>query len=163
MLGSIVDIQSSTAENRRGKRRQAGVFLRPDYAASSERPQFRMLAVRNAPELRSQHDAAPPVQLQITISRRASCCCSNAIAEIDIGKNFKMYLLRQFCSNRVEFCTINLHRRHRRKKMMDQNFEIPILWFLIFFWNFQKGAARSLYGRSITMVGLYGPIWSRPN
>ena len=28
--------------------------------------------------------------------------------------NFKMYLLRQFCSNRLDFFTI--HRRHRRKK-----------------------------------------------
>jgi len=42
-----------------------------------------------------------------------------------IGAEFKMYLLRQFCSNRVEFFTI--HRRHRRKKMMDHNFEIRIL------------------------------------
>jgi len=37
--------------------------------------------------------------------------------------------------------------------MMDQNFEIQILWFLRIFWNFQKGIARSLcanlvhYGR----------------
>jgi len=35
--------------------------------------------------------------------RRASCCCSSAIAGIAIGANFKIYLLRQFCSNRVEF------------------------------------------------------------
>ena len=57
-----------------------------------------------------------------------------------------MYLLRQLCSNRVELFTV--HRRHRRKKMMDQNFEIRILWFLRIFWNFQKGVARSLCGRS---------------
>jgi len=50
--------------------------------------------------------------------------------------NFKMYLLRQFCLNWVEFFTI--HRRHRRKKMMDQNFEIQILWFLRFFFKFSK-------------------------
>jgi len=69
--------------------------------------------------------------------------------------NFKLYLLHQFCSNWVEiFFTI--HRRHRRKKMMDQNLEIRILWFLRIFWNFQKGVARSLCGRS-------GPLWSRPN
>jgi len=50
-----------------------------------------------------------------------------------------------------------IHRRHRRKKMVDQNFEIRILWFLrIFFWNFQEGVARSLCGRS-------GPLWSPPN
>jgi len=38
--------------------------------------------------------------------------CS-AITGIAIGANFKIYLLRQFCSNGVEFFTI--HRRHRRK------------------------------------------------
>ena len=39
----------------------------------------------------------------IRISRRASCCCSSAIAGISIGANFKIYLLHQFCSNRVHF------------------------------------------------------------
>ena len=34
-----------------------------------------------------------------------------------------------------------IHRRHRRKKMMDQNFEIQILRFLRFF-NYQKGVAQ---------------------
>ena len=71
-----------------------------------------------------------------------------------IGADFKMYLLRQFCSNRVEIFTI--HRRHRRKQMMDQNFEIRIVIFGNFFLNFQKGVARSLCGRS-------GPLWSRLN
>jgi len=36
------------------------------------RPQFRMPAVWNAPELRSQHDAALPVQLQYPGERRAA-------------------------------------------------------------------------------------------
>ena len=61
----------------------------------------------------------------IAISRRASCCCSNAIAGIAIGANFKMYLLRQFCSNRVEIF-YNTHET-QTQKMMDQNFEIRIL------------------------------------
>ena len=39
----------------------------------------------------------------IKISRRPSCCCSSAIAGIAIGANFRIHLLRQFCSNRVEF------------------------------------------------------------
>jgi len=53
--------------------------------------------VANAPELWSQHAAR-----SIRISRRASCCCSSAFAGIAIGVNFKMYLLRQFCLNRVD-------------------------------------------------------------
>jgi len=64
------------------------------------------------------------------ISRRASCCCSSAIAGIAIGTNFKICLLHRFCSNRVKFFTIL--RRHRHKKMMDQNFQIRILRFLTF-------------------------------
>jgi len=36
-------------------------------------------------------------------SRQASCCCSSANAGIAIRANFKIYLLRQFCSNRVAF------------------------------------------------------------
>jgi len=73
----------------------------------------------------------------IIISRRASCCCSSATAGIAIGANFKIYLLRQFCSNRVQiFFTI--HRRHRRKKMMDQNFEIRIVISENFFLKFSK-------------------------
>ena len=52
--------------------------------------------VPNAPELRSQHAGT------IRISCQASCCCSSAIAGIAIGANFKIYLLRQFYSNRVE-------------------------------------------------------------
>ena len=44
------------------------------------------------------------------------------------------------------------HTRDTDAKMMDQNFEIRILWFLRIFWNFQKGVARSLCGRS-------GSLW----
>jgi len=39
----------------------------------------------------------------IRISHRASCCCCSATAGIAIGANFKIYLFRQFCSNRVQF------------------------------------------------------------
>ena len=40
--------------------------------------------------------------------------CSVHTCAMTIGADFKIYLLRQFCSNRVDFFTI--HRRHRRKK-----------------------------------------------
>ena len=47
-----------------------------------------------------------------------------------------MYLLRQFCSNRVDFFTI--HRRHRRKKWWTR-----ILKFeLCDFWDFLKFSTR---------------------
>jgi len=42
-----------------------------------------------------------------------------------IGADFKMYLLRQFCSNRVEFFL--QYTGDTDAKMMDQNFEIRIL------------------------------------
>ena len=48
----------------------------------------------------------------IRISRRASCCCCSAIAGIAIGANFKIYFLRQFCSNRVQFLA-NVNSRSR--------------------------------------------------
>ena len=71
-----------------------------------------------------------------------------------IGADFKMYLLCQFCSNWVEFFYNT--QETQTQQMMDHNFEIRILWFLRIFWNFQKGVARSLCGRS-------GPLWSRPH
>jgi len=84
----------------RSKTKQAGRFLRPDCARSSECARASIAARRRAAG-------------SITIFRRASCCCSSAIAGIAIGANFKTYLLRQFCWNRVEFFTI--HRRQRRR------------------------------------------------
>jgi len=77
------------------------------HACSSECPQASIAARRRAAG-------------SITISRRVSCCCSNAIAGIAIGANFKMYLLRQFCSNRVEFFYNT--QETQKQKMIDQNF-----------------------------------------
>ena len=71
------------------------------------------------PELRSLHAAG-----SVRISRRAACCCSSAIAGIAMGANFKMYLLHQFCSNRVQFF---YNAQETDAKMMNQNFEIQIL------------------------------------
>jgi len=112
--------------------RQAGWFLRPDCTPSSERQQFRSLHAGAARRLLLHAGATPHFQRAHTIRSEGAAGMAN----------FKIYLLRQFCSNRVNFFTI--HRRHRCKKMMDQNFEIRFLWFL----NFQKGVARSLWGRS---------------
>jgi len=64
---------------------------------------------------------------------------------------FKMYLLRQFCSNRVEFFYNT--QETQTQKMMDKNFEIRILSFLRIFGNFQKGPSAAYldhYGRSQT-------------
>ena len=66
----------------------------------------------------------------------------------------KIYLVPQFCSNRVEFFYNT--QETQTQKMMHQNFEIRILWFFRIFLNLQKGVARSLCGRS-------GPLWSWPN
>ena len=96
--------------------------------------------VWNAPELRLL-DAA----CSIRICRRVSRCCSSAIAGIAIGANFKIYLLRRFCSNGVKFFL--QYRRHRRKKWWTR-----ILNFVIFE-NFLKFSKRRC------TVPL-GPIWT---
>jgi len=51
------------------------------------------------------------------------CCVHTCV--IAIGADFKMYLLRQFCSNRVEIFL--QYTGYTDAKMMDQNFEIRIL------------------------------------
>jgi len=57
----------------------------------------------------------------------------------------------QFCSNRVDFLQ---YIGDRRKKMMDQNFEIRILWYLRIFWfEIFKKASR---GPSAADVDHYG-------
>ena len=104
--------------------REAGGFLRPDCAPSSECTRASIAARRRAAG-------------SITISRRASCCCSSAIAGIGIVANFKMYLLRQFCWNRVKIF-LQYTGDTDAKKMIDQNFEILILWFLRIFLKFSK-------------------------
>jgi len=92
------------------------------------RPQFRTPPVPNARSSecpRASIAARRRAAGSIRISRRASCCCSSAIAGIAIAANFKIYLLRQFCSNRVQFFYNT--QETRTQKMMDQNFEIRIL------------------------------------
>ena len=70
------------------------------------RPQFRMPAVRNAPELRSQQDAAPPVQLQYPGSRAvATFEATEAAASVVFRTvaSVKAILLRPFLANVSEF------------------------------------------------------------
>jgi len=89
-------------------------------------------------------------------SRRASSIgrgCRVHTCVMALGADFKMYLLRQFCSNRVDFLqyTGDTNSKNDGPEFWNSNsviFEI--------FWNFQKGVARSLCRRS-------GPLWSRPN
>jgi len=71
-----------------------------------------------------------------------------------IGADFKMYLLRQFCLNRVEFFlqyTGDTYAKNDGPEFGNSNSVI----FEIFL-KFSKGVAQSLCGRS-------GPLWSRPN
>jgi len=84
----------------------------------------------------------------IRISRRASCCCSSATAGIAIGPNFKIYLLRQFCSNGVYFFTI--HKRHRHKKWWTRILKLKFCDFWVFFEIFKK-ASRGDYRVSYTL------------
>jgi len=79
---------------------QAGWFLWPDCTPSSERQQFRIPPVRNA--------------RRALIAARW-CCCKMVLHSASSDRtpfdrrgvagmaNFKIYLLRQFCSNGVDF------------------------------------------------------------
>ena len=113
--------------------KQAGWFSRPDCDPSSECPRASIAVRRRAAG-------------SIRISRRASCCCSSAIAGIAIGANFTIYLLRQFCSNRVHFLQ---YTGDTDAKMMDQNFEIRI----VIFENYLKFSKRR---RAVPLQ----PIWT---
>jgi len=117
------------------------------------RPQFWTPPVPNAPSSqcpRASIAACCRGAGSIRISRRASCCCSSAIAGIAIGANFKMYLLRQFCSNRVKFFTI--HRRHRCKKWLTRILKFEFCDFWEFFEIFKK----VLRGPSVADLDHYG-------
>ena len=115
-------------------------------------PKFRMTPVRNTPEFRSLHATTLPVQSEYPAKRRAAAAVP--LPESPQGQTSKSISSVSFV--RIESNFFTIQRRHKRKKMMDQNFEIRTMWFLRIFWNFQKGIAWSLYGRS-------GPLWSRPN
>jgi len=100
------------------RQKQAGWFFTARW-----RPLFRTPPSSECP--RASIAARRCAAGSIRISRRASCCCSSAITGIAIGVNFKIYSLRQFCSNRVEF--LHNTQETQAQKMMDQNFEIRIM------------------------------------
>ena len=83
------------------------LVLRPDCASSSECPQFGMPPSfdRCAPPRRRFNQNIPP---SVVLLQQRHCRNRHR------GK-FKIYLLRQFCSNRVKFF-FTIHRRRRRKK-----------------------------------------------
>ena len=85
------------------------------------RPQFRTPPASNAP-------SSECPRASIAARRRAAGSIRISIAGIAIGENFKICLLHQFCSNRVDFFTI--HRRHRRKKWWTRilKFEFCDFW-----------------------------------
>ena len=122
-------------------RQQACWFLRPDCAPSSERPQFRMPPVRKRGMMRTQqfwirtsvvdcHGTPPVLALHATIGGMLlewqTSKCISSVSFVRIKSNF-----------------FTIHRR-QTQKMMDQNFEIWILWFLRISWNFQRRRAVSL-------------------
>jgi len=116
------------------------------------RPKFQMPPVRNAPEFRSLHAAAPPVQSEYPAKRRAAAAVP--LPESPQGQTSKSISSVSFV--RIESNFFYNTQDTQMQKMMNQNFEIQILWLLRIFWNFQKGVAQSLCGRS-------GPLWLRPN
>ena len=73
------------------------------------------------------------------------CTCVMAI-----GADFKLYLLRHFCSNRIIFFSI--HRRHRRKKWWTRILKIEFCDFWEFFEIFKKAS----HGPSVADLEHYG-------
>ena len=95
------------------------------------RLQFRMppvhgSVVRIRRMMRTQH-----FWIRTSLSSTAAALHATIGGEVAGMANFKMYFLRQFCSNRVDFF-YNIQET-QTQKMMDQNFEIRILWFFNFF------------------------------
>jgi len=116
-------------------------------ASSSECPQFRMPpSFDRSTTLRRRFNYNIPASVVLL----QQCHCRNRHR----GKLQNVSPLSVlFESSRIFFYNT---QETQTQKMMDQNFEIRILWFLRIFWNFQKGVMWSLSGRS-------GPLWSRPN
>jgi len=108
--------------------------LRP----SSECPQFADLwsesAKRRGRNISGSAHLCRPLLLQ---RRPAHCrCCLSAASRYDRREvagmaDFKMYLLHQFCSNRVKFFYST--QETQMQKMMDQNFESRFVIFENFF------------------------------
>jgi len=87
----------------------------------------------------------------IRISRQAPCCCSSAIAGIAIGANFKIYLLRQFCSNRVQIFLQHTGDTDA-KKLWTRILKFEFCDFLRIFGIFKKASS----GPSVADLDHYG-------
>ena len=122
------------------------------------RAQFQMPPVRNHGLMWTQH-----FWIRTSV---VDCCCTPPATppvlprQTMIGGRLPEWQTSK-CISSVSFVRIESNcfsntQEPETQKMMDQNFEIRILWFLRIFWNFQKGVARSLCDRS-------RPLWSRPN
>ena len=119
----------SAGQRHTDRHRQAGGFYVPIAPPVPNAPSSEC----SRASIAARHRAAGSIR----ISRPASCCCSSAIAGIAIGPNFKIYLLRQFCSNRVEFF-FTIHRRHRCKKWWTRILKFDFVIFENFFKIFKK-------------------------
>ena len=95
--------------------------------------------VRNALELQSLHAAALPfnqnIPPSIVLLQQCYCRHRHRTKLQNLSPPSVLFEWSLFFYNTQETQT---------QKMMDQNFETQILWFLSIFWNFQKGIARWL-------------------
>jgi len=133
---------------------RASWFLRPDCA-----PQFGMPPVRIRGMMQTQHlwIRTSVVDCRCTTPPcRQYCCCTLWSAEGCWNGKLQNVappsLLFEW--SRIFFI---IHRRHRCKKMMDQNFEIRILYFSEFFEIFKKAS----HGPYAADLGHYGCCQSR--
>jgi len=156
------DLDTETTETNHVSRRflqhstatQAGWFLRPDCAPSSERPQFSNLWSE------SVEWCGRNISGSAHLCRRLLLHAGAVSAQHSIGGRLPEWQTSKCISSvsflRIESIFFTIHRRHRCKKWWTRILKFEFCDFWEFFWNFQKGVARSLCGRS-------GPLWSRPN
>jgi len=115
---------------------QAGWFLRPDCASSSECPQFADLWSESAEWCGRNISGSAHLCRRLPLHAASTVAARYDRREVAGMANFNMHLLHQFCSNGVEFFYNT--QETQTPKMMDQNFEIQF----VIFENFLKFSKR---------------------
>ena len=118
---------------------QAGWFLRPNCAPSSEPPQHRMPPVRNRGIMRMQHFwvRTSVVDCRCTPSAMPQILPRHATIDGRLPEWQASKCISSASFVRIESNFFTIHRRHRRKKWWTRILKFE-LWFLRIFLKFSK-------------------------